>query len=84
MRRNARWRSNFPASAACLMLGFMNGNAREKAERLRRALRDNLKRRKAVVDDNAGEMAARRADRLEPRLVRSNAKDEQSGGSGGE
>ncbi len=61
----------------------MNANAQEKAERLRRALRDNLKRRKTVAEDNAGETAARRLDRLEPRLARSNAKDEQSGGSGG-
>lgn len=66
------------------MLFFMNGNAQEKAERLRRALRDNLKRRKAVAQDNAGEAAARRADRLEPRLARSNVEDEQSGGAGGE
>lgn len=63
------------------MLRFMNGNAEEKAERLRRALRDNLKRRKAVSEEKEGVAAARRADRLEPRLARSKEKDGQSGGS---
>jgi hypothetical protein len=62
------------------MLRLMNENAQQKAERLRRALRDNLKRRKSVAQDTDSKVVARRTDRLEPRLARSTAMDEPSGG----
>jgi hypothetical protein len=46
----------------------MSDSAQKRAERLRKALRENLKRRKAANDGGAEDAMARRADRLEPRL----------------
>jgi len=46
----------------------MNDQAQKRAQKLRQALRDNLKRRKADGGSGSPQSAVRREDRLEPRL----------------
>ena len=58
------------------------GNSRDdRAERLRKALRENLKRRKAPDGGSGADGMARRSDRLEPRLDKpaNDAKADTSG-----
>jgi hypothetical protein len=46
----------------------MNDKAQKRAQKLRQALRENLKRRKAEGGSGSPESTMRREDRLEPRL----------------
>jgi cysteine sulfinate desulfinase/cysteine desulfurase-like protein len=46
----------------------MNDQASKRAQKLRQALRENLKRRKAEGASGSAQSAVRREDRLEPRL----------------
>jgi hypothetical protein len=51
----------------------MNEQAQRRAQKLRQALRENLKRRKADGGSGSAESTVRREDRLEPRLGNDNA-----------
>jgi hypothetical protein len=71
-----------PAQPA-LSLPQMNDSAQRRAERLRKALRENIRRRKAAPDAAVGEGMARRADLLEPRMQPAGeyTKKDKSGGN---
>jgi hypothetical protein len=53
----------------------MNDQAQRRAQKLRQALRENLKRRKANAGQGSDDAAVRREDRLEPRLGVDRAED---------
>jgi hypothetical protein len=62
---------------------WMNNQAEKRAQKLRQALRDNLKRRKAGPDTAPqGEAVVRREDRLEPRLGSQPGKKADRNGAG--
>ena len=61
----------------------MDNQAEKRAQKLRQALRDNLKRRKAGPDTAPqGEAVVRREDRLEPRLGQEQVKKTDRDGDG--